>query len=541
MKTNLNLKGILCLLMITGIAISCHDEIPPTPLSLDDQLAQEGLTRTKLGKQLENPYSIENMTLALDTLQKILNGVNPKGRSLAEEITLETTDLYVRFLPRDTTQYNDMLKDTTMIYYDHPLDYEIEQQGDVYIDTTAVEGQIGWQYTVVKPDFIFADTLEYEILSELFIPENHPDYVEDEDDEELTNGRINNMSQLLGQLETMSLYLSDNLSEEEKQQINEQNTNGKVMGWFWNRPSRWRPSGRIRIQDTELGWKPMQGVKVQARRWFTTKTGYTNASGYYSCNGRFRRPANYKIIWERYQFSIREEGWWFFTRQAWVNGPKRKGDWNLDIPKYTERWFHGTIFQAAYHYYYQYIKGLRRPPQNSFWKPQMKISARNSTNSSSNGNHAAWRRVLGILSRIKIWRNNRDSDEIYATTIHELAHASHWDMGRGNFNNTQTKVKESWARGVQWDLTRMKYAGYRGGATIRPYYTQVVVDMIDGPRDDNNGSENSSEDNVSGYTIRQIEDALRGQRTWNGWGNNIKNRYNNATESNLDQLFDHWN
>ncbi len=524
--------------MIMAIAISCHDEIEdisPTPLSLDDQLAQEGLTRTKLGEQLENPYSIENMTLALDTLKKILNGVNPTGRSLADEITLEATDLYVRFLPRDTTQYDEMMKDTSMIYYEYPLDYEIEQQGDVYIDTTVAEGQIGWQYTVVKPDFIISDTLTYEILSELFIPENHPDYVEEEDDEEVSNGRIKSMSQLLGQLETMSLYLSDNLEEEEKQQI----ANGRVTGWFKGK-SKWRPRGRISIQDTELGWRPMQGVKVIARRWFTTKTGYTNSNGYYSC-GRFRRKVNYSIKWERHDFSIREYRGRGFNGQAKINGPKRRGDWNLDIRKHTKDWFHGTIFQATVHYYYGNIRGLRRPPENSRWKPQMKISARNHSET-AHGSYNQARRFLGIKTPIRIYRNDRDSDEIYATTIHELAHASHWRMSRHDFNNGMFKVLESWATGVQWELTRMKYRRYLGIERSTGFYTSVVADMIDGPATEqtriNHGYIDADEvDNVSGYKIRQLEDALVGVRTWNEWRDNIKRKYNNSTKDNLNDLF----
>ncbi len=132
---------------------------------------------------------------------------------------------------------------------------------------------------------------------------------------------------------------------------------------------------------------------------------------------------------------------------------------------------------------------------------------------------------------------------IYATTIHELAHASHWNMSSsGDYSDCEGKVTESWARGVQWDLTRMIWAGYRGGPTNMPKYTQVVVDMIDPANDGSNfGKMLISEDNVTGYTIREIEDALQGQRTWNGWRDNIKNKYNNGTENNLDALFSAWN
>ena len=57
----------------------------------------------------------------------------------------------------------------------------------------------------------------------------------------------------------------------------------------------------------------------------------------------------------------------------------------------------------------------------------------------------------------------------------------------------------------------MRYPSYQGGVTIRPD-TQVVVDMIDGSADDNEGSGDILVDNVSGYTIRQIEDALEWEK-----------------------------
>ena len=48
-------------------------------------------------------------------------------------------------------------------------------------------------------------------------------------------------------------------------------------------------------------------------------------------------------------------------------------------------------------------------------------------------------------------------------------------------------------------------------------------------------------DAVSGYTIREIEDALQSKKSWNELKDNIKNKNNNATENNLDTLFNYWN
>lgn len=282
------------------------------------------------------------------------------------------------------------------------------------------------------------------------------------------------------------------------------------------------------------GYAPVEGVEVKARRWFTTHKGTTNSQGYYSCDGTFKRDANYSIDWDRHNFSIRSGT----VEQASYNGPKKDGDWNLDI-KGDKSQYYAQIFRAAHHYYYKDIAGLRRPPENEFLKPQMKIAAIYEENG-SNGNCAAWRRTLGILSWIKIYNPQHNSQEIYGTVIHELSHASHWDMDHGDYNDTEDKVKESWARGVQWYLTKMIYPAYSGGPTKRGEYTQVVVDMIDSSSDINNGSELLTQDNVTGYTIRQIEDALNGQEKWDGWKNNIKNKYYNETETNLDALFTYW-
>ncbi|MDC3403066.1 hypothetical protein OAX38_02620 [Flavobacteriaceae bacterium] len=191
--------------------------------------------------------------------------------------------------------------------------------------------------------------------------------------------------------------------------------------------------------------------------------------------------------------------------------------------------YYATIFRAAYHYYYKNIKGLRRPPQNSFWTTQMKIRAINELNNESNGSHCASCRFLGLGSAIKIYNPQSNSREIYGTVIHELAHASHWSMDRSSYRNSSSIVAESWARGVQWELTRMIYSGYVPSYFTN--YTGVVQDMIDGISD---------YDQVSGYNIRQIEDALNGQSSWTGWRNNIKNRYNNGTENNLEALCNHW-
>ena len=154
-------------------------------------------------------------------------------------------------------------------------------------------------------------------------------------------------------------------------------------------------------------------------------------------------------------------------------------------------------------------------------------------------------------SAIHIYNPERNSKDLYGTVIHEIAHASHWNMDQSNYNSGDKIVLESWARGVQRELTRQIYPSYNPHYS-RLRYTGVVHDMIDGHKirytsyywtEDNAWvvSYKNYYDHVSGYTIRQIEDALYGEKYWNNWKNNIKNSYNNATENNLDASFSFWN
>ena len=97
----------------------------------------------------------------------------------------------------------------------------------------------------------------------------------------------------------------------------------------------------------------------------------------------------------------------------------------------------------------------------------------------------------------------------------------------------------------------MVYTDYESSYN-RLRYTGMVQDAIDGFKtrsctwyftDANpwNVLPKSYQDKVSGYTIRQIEDALQNQKTWDAWKNSIITKFNNPTESNLEATFSFWN
>lgn len=507
----------LLILALIGIMIySCQkdDEILLSNEENTNQTQTQGMM--KLGKKLENPYSVENMQRALNNLKKS----NVNAKTTTSRLNVETTHLYVKFIPKNEDELSILKRDSTLVIYDYPLDYEIEENGYFYRDVEVPEGQPTYQYCAVKVDKELPSGIENEILAELFIP--------DEDKDEENKSRKAYSSESVDALVDEALRITNNLP----------NINSQYQESLLARRSKWRPAGTIRVWDDNFSrWVGVEGVEVRARRWFTTHKGIVNSSGYYSCDGRFRRDANYSIDWERYHFALRD-GW---LNGATYNGPKKRGNWDLNLNSGKQEYY-ATIFRAAYHYYYKNIKGLRRPPQNSFWRTQMKIRAhlQNVSEEGNLGTHTKAWRGFGLHSPLHIYTYTRPSRDTYSTVIHELAHAAHWNMNRSGFRDipdNEARVKESWARGVEWELTRMVYPNFRA-PEIRPKYTLVVMDMIDS--DNRFGNTFTYSEGVSGYTIRQIEDALNGQKSWLNWKNNIKNRYNNGTENNLDTLFDYW-
>ena len=123
------------------------------------------------------------------------------------------------------------------------------------------------------------------------------------------------------------------------------------------------------------------------------------------------------------------------------------------------------------------------------------------------------------------------TDFIYATTCHEVAHVSHWEMvGEGAFAliwlNPKTRIiPESWAEAVSWQLTRNEYKRFGDFAlssadfnfskqvwsnNMNKYYTPIFIDLIDNinQRVKYSGLLNYPNDNVTGYTVAKLEQLL---------------------------------
>lgn len=170
MKTR-NVNLIVATTLVFAMVSSCETE----PDIKEEYLhPEDAIGMTKLGKKLENPYSVENMRRAYLNIRS--SKVN--GRTFDEEVDIATTHRYLKFMPKNEEELAILKLDTVLAFYEYPLDHEITEEGTYYHDPTIPIGTPTYQYASIPVDKEIPDGVEYELLTELFIPDEYKDEAE---------------------------------------------------------------------------------------------------------------------------------------------------------------------------------------------------------------------------------------------------------------------------------------------------------------------------------------------------------------------------
>lgn len=284
---------------------------------------------------------------------------------------------------------------------------------------------------------------------------------------------------------------------------------------------RWTPEGVIKVEDDGLGTIPLEGAHVQVRYSTNVEIGITNSTGYFKV-GKFLNAVNYSIKWERPGFDIRSGNW----DQAWYNGPKMASDWYLTISKGGMSWCYAHIHRAAFQYYYKNsIYGIRKPPmQGGVFNQNLHIGAMDKEGTS----HYYDFNKFVLAPQVKVYCKDgsdwRLSVDIFATTIHELAHASHWNIGYSTMQYCidwvfrKALIPESWATCVDHVITSDVYKSsfsYKNWNNLQNVkisefegYTPLFIDLIDTLNQRDIYGIYVPIDRVSGYSLSQLEDVL---------------------------------
>lgn len=420
------MRGKIKLMLMAVLMMACSKEgVPEGGRGIDYVYGREiPHEMIVLGDRLENPYKTANVTKAVESLYPTKAG----------RVELQTTDLYVRFLPADDAEY-ELLEGLGLNLIDHPLDYDVVVEGDWYHDPEIPEGNMTWQYAVVPKEFKFPD-VHYEIVDECYMPENDPSTKADGIDWEAV------------EMEAFRLT-----------------GNGDMIAPQTRAPKAC-PSGRITIvDDSANGGKPfgVAGVCVSCNTFVKFDTAYTDRDGYYSMEKTFSSNLRYRLVFKNEKgFSL---GFNLVLVPASVSTLGKSGPEGVNITVTRESedklFRRCAVSNAAYDYY------ARCAPEDmdiSLPPSDIRIWLFNSMEASSAvmlhhgalvsndlvteylGKFASL--LTALLPDITLGTDGReDYASLYNVTCHELAHASHFTkVGKVFWNSYIRYIIESYVR-----------------------------------------------------------------------------------------------
>lgn len=491
-------------------------------------------------QKLENPYSVTNMKKAYQILKK-------EGK-INTTMDIVATHLYVRFLPKDTAEVQKLYNDTTLKLFQYPLDCELTE-GTTYEDPTLVGTNLRWLYTRVPVGYS-SPISDYEVLDELYLPT--PEYYTKNAGiapPQLSQSFIYNWNKL----EEKSLELTGNLEE----------SNNRMQ------KSPWYPQALIRVYDDNLEkYIPVPGALVVAQWWFNWQYAVTDVNGLAKFSQK-RRRVNWSIEWKARYWEIRDGLFWL----AVYRGGPSSSNWYLNInDPYSKAYAH--VQRACFTMFYG--DNLGATDRNKNWHfespKKIKISVHNISGGGTAG--VNYGHNWFIFAQIAIYMKNSNnnlvsSQDIYATTIHELAHSFHireMDVDLLSYAFVKPIIYESWASAVECLITHAEYQKLSGNR-LETYelnrqwwsipiknngekisiYTPIFIDLVDNYNQNkyyNSRNREYPNDDVDEYTLSELRNILRITFNISDLKKQVKNiKKNQGTtsvdlEMRIDKLFE---
>jgi len=320
------------------------------------------------------------------------------------------------------------------------------------------------------------------------------------------------------------------------------------MVYTWRRKKH---GGILKFKDDILGIQPLEGVRVTGGYSYYWREAHTNAEGKFSIPEKWSFNIDYEANFDAENFLL-EDGHSDFGEDLEIEKNNMSGDWKETFTGYRAKWC--IVWTAAYQYWYGNNFGLKRPRQNTAtnWSLDIEVYydeyktddyyAENNEN--TQGEHSFWLSAedIGILAvGISPW-------VLYSTTIHEIAHSSHyWNMKTTNplipqsaeFGSLDSNYTDTYARGIENYFSNEKYKKRRRDYNFQ--YTGLVEDLM-GTYEDSP----CKQKDVYGFSITSIEAAFFQNKTFSGMKSYLKKNNPSGkdgvhyTSSALDKIFKCW-
>lgn len=557
------------------LVCSCSDEDLEPDTVVQEIVEDEVSLEVNESDLMQNPYAISNMREAFSKVISEMNkesSTTNKGGFTSKEIDTVLTPnyIYVRFDPKNDIEEGRLMAYQDIVTIDYPFEYDNSEHYRREVPATV--GKTNSYWASVPIDQKFPSNIAMTVLEEMYIPEKDPDY-----DGNDTSGKLTSRDRIDDKIDFMNHVVNTAFestgNEDLIPPVADKSSSCETCFLGINFRDKWRPSGSLMIYDNTLARNiPMVGVNVLVRDTWTLDSQITGADGKFTFK-ELRAKVKYIIQWDRYEFSIRDNSG--LTQAEDVSADKLyKEAWNKTITGGREK-YRGEIFQAAYHYYYQNIGGLTKPPSNGFLKTQIKIAAVEKNEGPSSTKMAVGSDTFGVVPHIKIKQYGLTSERVYGTTIHELAHAAHYasasiwyggivkeayiyNLGSDNPGPAGASARrflESWATGVEIYLTQMHYIGlglsgykYRGenlqniksrGVDASRFYTTGIFDLTDTVNQRDAFGSDFPFDPVSGVSWSTLQSALAGSTNWESYRNKLITLYP-TKERDINALFANW-
>ncbi|WP_395052055.1 hypothetical protein [Flavobacterium sp.] len=328
----------------------------------------------------------------------------------------------------------------------------------------------------------------------------------------------------------------------------------------------WNPSGLITVHEDAIGQNiGLNGARVRVRKWgfLVIRRATTNSQGFFITSSTRTKRVKYSVFFKNNPLFVVKAGTVFWNARDIGHRTHKREAWRRHFQGGIKQ-FYGLIHNAAYDYYTRIVQtyNIQHP---GYYK---KIVGKDWYNTSSH--HLNNIGATFALYDIRITRGSggayRGSDGIYATTVHELTHASHRNLDSGMFSvfesgsNNRLLIMESWAEGVETIVTNDRYNiianNYQSSRAIdnggrwnsfrqrrtalnMNEYTPFVEDLIDNLNQNNNNSLWPL-DRVNGYNLNQIQNSIDDCRDIDCIERKLINNFEgNPTENRLNEMFNY--
>lgn len=318
----------------------------------------------------------------------------------------------------------------------------------------------------------------------------------------------------------------------------------------------WVPGGTVSVYDNTLGrnvgLKRMM-VKVKDRSGISTiGTTYTDDNGRFNLNRSVTGPVRYELVFQD-EAGLKVK-WGANSHAQSADFDAREGPLQHTFREASEHdWYWATIYNAC-----QFYKDYARQDGLSF-KSDAQICGYYEDGTST----TPMTGIQDVILRVY----GKSSADMFWIVMHELSHVVHAQVDRtayasfvgswGLANSLRAAYGESWACGPQAIYTKRRYdpssdelASYqnqllslytyaeRRASGEHLYIRPIVEDLMDNhnQRDTDTGY---PLDRVSGYTLRQIAQALRGAHDLDDWKDNLM-EVSNPTRNYLAEYFNQY-